>query len=205
MIKGFIIQKVLLISILEIPIFIDLKNDKTDSKSDELEIPVTWTLRRLFLYTVRQILSPKRKTLLVLCCLNSFKWGVSSFLTTKLHFTFLSLSFRLILNLYRFLSLYQELCCLLGSSQIGSGTDQPRRLGWKSWRLEVYCLSGTPISSQQPFGPGLCPSSLLDFVHRILWVLRPCNPCIDVSNSEKSNKIIKKFKKCHWEIQNISQ
>ena len=73
--KGFIIQKVLLISILEIPIFIDLKNDKTDSKSDELEIPVTWTLRRLFLYTVRQILSPKRKTLLVLCCLNSFKWG----------------------------------------------------------------------------------------------------------------------------------
>ena len=108
MIKGFTIQKVLLICILEIPKFIDLKNDKTDSKSDELEIPVTWTLKRLFLYTVRQILSPKCKTLLVLCCLNSFKWGVSSFLTTKLHFTFLSLSFRLILNLYGFLSLYKK-------------------------------------------------------------------------------------------------
>ena len=62
MIKGFIIQKVLLICILEIPILLILKNDKTDSKSDELEIPVTWTLRRLFLYTVRHILSPRRKT-----------------------------------------------------------------------------------------------------------------------------------------------
>ena len=97
MIKGFTIQKVLLTCILEIPKFIALKNDKTDSKSDKLEIPVTWILRRLFLYTVRHILSPKRKTLLVLCCLNSFKWGVRSFLTRKLHFTFLSLNFRLIL------------------------------------------------------------------------------------------------------------
>ena len=87
----------LLICILEIPKFIDLKNAKTDSKSDKLEIPVTWILRRLFLYTVRHILSPKCKTLLVLCCLNRFKWGVRSFLTTKLHFTFLSLNFRLIL------------------------------------------------------------------------------------------------------------
>ena len=96
MIKGFIIQNVLLICILEMSISIDLKNDKTDSKPDELEIPVTWTLKRLFLYTVRHIFSPKRITLLVLLCLNSFKWGVSSFLTIRQHFTFLSLILRLI-------------------------------------------------------------------------------------------------------------